>query len=431
LLIVTIFIMNKQVRSSPEHGWPARPLVRLSLILWLALVLVWLGFLAFQVLQVNLWSLRYLHAQADGTSLALPAPQQHPRAALWTARQALDRGLPALARLLVADLAQQADPPALLLLGEALAAQGEFAAAVEAWSQAGAFYALQSAAAAARDAGHPADALLALRAAYRVDIQKGIGPLAKFLWDSGTAQEKDEALALLSHAWSHYPEADQVQRLVWAYLLATYLQQQNRWDAAEAVYLDVLEQAPQAWQAKLGLGWVYYQRGDGLPAALNTFQQVNGMQPARGVGYLAMAQVLVREAEYDQADALFALALDLETQQETWWLAWGNALRTGGRLPRAIQVYTQAVQIFPASPSVYYELAWAYQLSGDGQKAVETIQKALTLPGPPSDACYARAGYIYEHSGDALQAVVAYRQALALNPLNQAAQQGLQRLEQE
>jgi tetratricopeptide (TPR) repeat protein len=385
----------------------------------------------YQNLGVNAWSVDYLHAYDAHFPVALPAPYTHRRAALWLARDALARGEPEQAAAFVETLAENDNQAALVVLGEALADRGDFAAAIDAWSQVGAYYSLYEAAEAARLAGRGADALAAYRAVYQLDMEKGLAPLAGFLWSLGTQADKDEAMALLRDALAHLQDADGALRIAWYQRLGSYLQQLERWDEAEAVYGQALAEDPQAWQAYIGLGWVYYKRGDGLDAALLAFQKVTAIDPARGDGYIATGQVWYQEGQIARAETSFAQALQIDPEQQWWWLSWANMVRESGDLPRAIAMYLELVEKYPDWAHAYYELAWAYQLDGASERAVEAIEQALRLVAPPSEWYFVRTGKIYELAERPLEAMDAYRAALSINPLNASAQQGLQRLEQK
>ncbi len=394
------------------------------LVIVCGVLLTSLGRSIYQGLVINAWSLNYLHAHKGHTQVSLPVPDQHPRALLWFARDALSQNDPAHARVLVEDMAENGNKYALAILGEALAAEGEFAAAVEALSQARDTHALLAAATAAEADGRIGDALLAFRAVYGIDIEKGTLPLVTFLWDADI--DRNEAVARIRDAFLQYPNSE--LRLAWFRQLGKYLRLQNRWDQAEATLHDLSREFPQDWQVYIELGWVYYWRGDGLDAALSSFQKATALTPTRGDGYVATAQVLIQEKRYNEADTLFAQAVDLNPQEKSWWLAWGYAMLGGGDLEGAINIYEQALFLFPDWASGYYELAWAYRLADFKDKSIEAIEQALAIVTSPSDSYYARAGQIYEWADDKTAAIAAYRDALNINSLNNAAQQGLQRL---
>jgi tetratricopeptide (TPR) repeat protein len=117
---------------------------------------------------------------------------------------------------------------------------------------------------------------------------------------------------------------------------------------------------------------------------------------------------MVQEERYSEADAWFAQAVELNPQQNYWWLAWGNAMRGSGDLPRALDIYGQTVEIFPDWAPGYYEMAWAFQLAGSNDRAIEAIEQALALLTPPSEWYYARAGRIYELADDETEAICIY-----------------------
>lgn len=418
------------MRLWSKKGLPPTLIPMVCLIIGSGVLLTLFGRSIYQMLEINAWSLNYLHAHMGHTQVSLTAPDQHLRASLWLARDALARDDPAQARVLVEDLAENGNSAALVILGDALAAEGEFAEAIEAWSQAGDILSLLDAAAAARDDGRLADALLAFRAAYTIDMEKGTLPLATFLWDADI--DRNESVALIRDVLLQYPYSAQPgQRLAWFRQLGKYLQLQYRWDEAEATYQDLLKEYPQDWQAYVELGWVYYKRGDGLDAALLAFQKATAVDPSRGDGHYAMAQVLIQEKRYSEADTWFAQAVDLNPQQKWWWLTWGNVMIESGDLPRALNIYGQTVEKFPDWAPGYYEMAWAYRLADSKDRSIEAIEQALALVTPPSEWYYVRAGQIYEWADDKAEAIAAYREALIINPLNYYAQQGLHRLGQE
>ena len=526
-------------------------------------------------------------------------PDQHPRAVVWLARDALAHDAPTEAQALVMPLVSTGDSEALTILGDALAAQAQYSEAINAWSKAGAYTSLADAASAAKLAGRTDDALQALKAMDLLDPEASTLPLATFLSDSmndsdaaaalvliaisqypysvhqvdwcaflarvytkekdyvradnwyakaialtptplpfwiaraNTARDSgslsyaldlyqqaisqfpaeaslyyemswaykqagsmvraeesieealrlmspanfgyevragqiyenagrpdkalyayqeamsinpgsgmptllsfyrnslknpDGAISALKQAIGMYPEA--TQHISWMLQLAGMYRDAKMWSEARMIYNAILDGDPQNVDAFLGLGWVDYFAGDGVAVAQSDFQKGIEANPERGDGYYAIAEMLVREKHYSEADTWFAQAIAQNPDTPGWWIERGNAARSAGNFAGAITVYTQAIQRFPNFASAYYELAWAYRMNNDADKSIWAIEKALAAISTPSEWYFVRAGQIYDWAGKKDLAANAYRQALALNPKNTSAQQGLAGLTQ-
>lgn len=372
----------------------------------------------------NSWSLDYEKYALGTTDIhSTLYPDKHSRAPLWLARDALAKGDPLRALMLVESLAEQGDRQALIIKAHALVTRGEFSAAVQAWIQASDFTSLLDAARAAEDDARLDDAWMAFRAAQVVDPETGTLPLVYFLWRSN---ELESAATLLRQFLNTHPQA--TNRLALVLQLGSILRAQQSWTEAEAVYLQLLNEQPENVAAHIGLGWVYYLRGDGLELAIDEFQKAISYAPQQGDGYFAMGQILVKETCYSEADTWFARAIERNPDELLWWLTRANAARESGDLVLAIDIYRQAETQFPVSASVYYEMAWTYRLADLPDEAVRTIEQALALAMPPPEQYYVRAGQIYEWAGMEVEAIAVFRKVLEENPSNIAAQQGLQRL---
>ena len=572
--------------------------VLLPLIACIFLVIT-CGNTLYQAAVNNAWSLNYeQYAMGGSTSLAA-APLQHPRAALWLARSALAQNDPYRAQALVATLANGGSAEALVILGDADEAQGQFNEALTAWSNAGAYNSLITAAADAKTASHLEDALLAFKAAYKLDPETGAISLATFLldtknnpegaaivlqtvihqfpqsaqqadwcyslgrayskekqylqadhwfaqaivfdpknqsywmirantardsgnsasaldlyiqatqqfpdyapiyyemaWayqlagsytDAGLTIEKAIQLASPANAWYEvragqiYTKAGRLEKALLAYQaaqaidpgvgtsslisfyrsplkdtngaisalkraiqeyplasqhtgwmlqLAGMYRDAKSWPEAKSVYQEIITQDPANIQAYIGQGWVDYSSGEGVTAAQNEFQNAIDVDSTKSDGYYAIAQMLVKEQLYSDADVWYAEAITRSHDNQSWWIERGNNARTAGNLLEAIEIYTQALQRFQNFASGYYELAWAYRLNNDKNDAVQAIEKAITLLPSPSEWYFVRAGQIYEWEGAKDKAITAYQKALHVNPANSSAKDGLARLGQ-
>jgi tetratricopeptide (TPR) repeat protein len=319
-------------------------------------------------------------------NLPLP-PDNHSRALLWLARDALSNDNPTHAQDLIAPLAESGNHDALIILGESLAAQGNFSAAVEAWILAHNYQYLHDVAETVQDEGRLDDALIAYHAARFLDPDAGTLPLVNFLCSHYNSC--DDAEALLRQSLMKYPKANNY--LDWQLRLGYLLRGQKRWDESFDVYQRILTKDPDNWSALIGLGWIYYGRDNDLDAAVLTFQKAISLDPERGDGYFEIGKILAREKRYAEADIWFAKALEVYPTYRWWYIYRANVARDAGNLPLALDIYQQASERFPDWAPVYYEMSYAYKMAGQQQEAIEAIDKALSLMNTPNDLYYHRA----------------------------------------
>lgn len=362
----------------------------------------------------NAWSLQHLK---QVTPLPSP-PNNHPRALLWLARDAIQAGDPEQAQMMLSPFVALGDPDALSITASALASQGDFPAAIQLWAQAGDVISLKAAALDRTAATDFESALLAYQAIYAVTPEEGALQLADFLRQYYDDNETSETI--LRQALADYPNS-RYQRS-WLRRLSSILQRLHRWDEAEMLYQQLLAETPAAW-IYIEWGWMYYWRGDGVEAAQMKIQQAIDLSPEDGTGYFSMARMLVLEEQYAQAEQWFVEALARNPDNGNWQIQRANAVRDAGNVALAIALYQDILTNFPGLADGYYEVAWAYYLNGDYTQAAAAIDETLILDSSPDIPVYLRAGAIYESVGDTQKALDAYQKVLILDPDNQAALQ--------
>lgn len=393
-----------------------------------ALVLAAVGLLAArlpEVIEVNAWSVGYArYALGEGPPPGEP-PAGHRRAAIWLAREALAVGRAEEALRLVEPLAEAGDRVALRLQGEALAAMGDFEGAVRAWVRGRDFNSLQAAGNRAAQEGRLEEALVAFRAAYGIDPERGAMRLADFLW--WPYRSHATGVAVLYQALGRFPNS--AYRVRWLVRLGDFLRSEGRYQEAEDAYRQALTLQKDFAEAHIGLGWVRYERGDGLEAAVAAFQEAIARAPDRGEGYYALGQVYAREERFEEADRWFGEALARNPGARWWYLGRANTARQAGNLDLALAVYEEAAARFPEWAPVYYEWAWALNMAGEVEEAVRIIDRAVELEGGRNVDYLMRAGQIHEGAGDLGGAAQYYRAVLELQPEHRGAKEGVQRLE--
>jgi tetratricopeptide (TPR) repeat protein len=218
-----------------------------------------------------------------------------------------------------------------------------------------------------------------------------------------TAQEgqKDEALRLLRQADGYgFPPLDSPLMIV----AGDCLQELQEPALAAQAYREVLKRAPQNAQARLGLGVSLFASGQLAPAA-SALEEVARQSPRLPRAHYYLGAVLVELKRGDEGRAhlkqelardprcvaclaklAYVAYLDGDDRQCESWLAQAAALdpdfaeanlvagmlanRTG-RYDQAIRHLSRVVEQAPASARAQYQLALAYQRSGNAGKARE------------------------------------------------------------
>lgn len=376
----------------------------------------------------NLWSIGYFDCIIKDDELCyllFTQPESHPRASLWFAREYLSEGYFDTARIITNDLAKQGNADALIIMGQALAAQGDYLAAKNAWTTAGAYQPVMEAARQASEDGRLEDALFAYEAAQIINPNEGTLALVDFLWFP--YRDQIYAESVLQKALVEHPASPNIY--LWKNRLGKLFRDQERWDEAYNTYSQVLSEKPDDWQASLGFGWVLYGCGDGLDVAKKQFLRVIALNPDQWNGYYAIAEISAREKHFNEADRWFSEAINRAPDLIWLYIARGNYAREGGNISDAIEIYNHANEKFQNEPIVYFEMAWAYKINGDPKEALKSIEYAIVLMETENTWYYTRAGQIYEWLDDLTKAYEAYERALIIDPHNEVARNGYQRIE--
>lgn len=379
---------------------------------------------------INHWSWLYLREKTDSRQGQVDVgepPDGHLSASIWRARDALEAGEVERALALMTPLVEARGDYALTMLGLILDARGDGRSATAAWLEAENPYSLWDAGSRAAELGDFDSAELYYLAAQDLEPERGILPLANFY--SRRAGDLKTARDVLREALLTYP--DSRFRLSWMRRQGEILVELEEWGEAQQVYTELAAQFPDDISSLIGLGWLIYERGDGLDAAVTVFERAIEGDPERGEGYFAMGQILAQAGRYAEADSWLRLAIEREPQNLYWWLERANMARDAGNLALALEIYDETLSRFPEHAGTYYHMAWAYRLDEQPEQAILSIERALALKDPPDAKFYARAGEIYEWRGDLEKARVAYERALTLDPGNDTAAAGLRRLEED
>ncbi len=390
-----------------------------------SLNIVLLGLLGTQQLGTNVWSQMFLQNQTKIALSAFMPPSSHDRALLWMANQAYLNDEHELAHTFWASSAEAHSRFGLQIQGKILLAQNEVPKALEAWRDAADFYSTLDASNAMVTAQQYDDASLAFESLYDIDSERGTLHYAQFLWDH--ADRTATAVAVLENSLEEHPIS--AHRASWLHQLGAYLYAENQCAEAETIYLLLLDEASEDWQAYVDLGAGRYACDGDAAKAILTFQQAIEADPTRADGYYLIAQTLVSENQYAEADQWFEGAIKRRPDARGWWIARAKAATLSNNSDLAKGIYEEAVEFFPSWAPLFYAAAQDFTSFGLYSEAILSVEQAILLSEEPSDTYYVLAGQIYELSEESEKAIQAYKIALELAPDNVVAKQLLQTLE--
>jgi tetratricopeptide (TPR) repeat protein len=250
-----------------------------------------------------------------------------------------------------------------------------FKAAVSVWAQAKDVRYLRSAAWRATKEKRYEQALLAYEAAYQIEPESGAKPLAHLLWFF--LEQDEQAEALLRQTLATY--TDSLHRIEWWHELGWLYRKQERWNAAEEVYQQLLALEASDWRSHLHLGWLYYERDRDVERAQAHFQRAIALDPTPADGYFALGQLLNREESYLQADQWYRQALERNAKTYYWYILRANNAQSAGDMALALAIYQELMSRFPDSPQAYMRAAELYEASNQIERAIEAYQHLLDL----------------------------------------------------
>lgn len=396
----------------------------LSLVLLTALVVAsyWLGTNP----AVNLWSLQYLHSRNSyeftSTHFETP-PALHNNGYLWQARAALTDGMQLQASNILRSSSVKQSADTRRLWAEIEYAQNNFTTAIAIWSSDGDIDSLLAAGEKLLP-NHPKDAIAAYEAAYRIRPERVALPLSRALLNSHN-QNKNAAQAILEHAIRTYPASRFLAD--WFMQLGVLYRNDQSFDEAAATFTQLITLMPDNIQGWVQLGWVLYEQGNGYKAALEQFQHGIARNPNEGDGYLAVANLLVHERRFGDADLWYVNAIKREPNQKQWYLARAEAAQQAEDYRLSLAIFAHIEQTFPEYIDGNQRAMIAYRKNNDQESALaaaEHLQQLLatTMIDNNVAADYlTQIGQIYLWAKQENRAIIAFDEAIKRNPTQQEA----------
>jgi tetratricopeptide (TPR) repeat protein len=191
-------------------------------------------------------------------------------------------------------------------------------------------------------------------------------------------------------------------------------------------------------------GALYYMapmRGSAEPLVRHTIANLHFLQgevaPAveiwKDLGKFHTLEQAYRQLEGD--DKIMALRAAFSLRPDIYakslvnaLLSKANILLDEGNYQDAVTIYQQVIEQFPETINAYLYLARAYNLNGQQDLALKSIQEGWELAGQDI-SYYLATARIFEEMTIPDLALYAYQAALAIDPESEAALQGIQNLQ--
>lgn len=186
-------------------------------------------------------------------------------------------------------------------------------------------------------------------------------------------------------------------------------------DEALAAYKKALDVNPYFWGNHLGLGNAYYSIGD-FDKARQEYQKVTELEPDNVTGWDNLGDAFERMGQYAQSIPAYQKSIQLDPT----WSAYsnlGNIYFLMKKYPDSVDAFEKAVQLGPNQEMAVGNLADAYRLSGQKDKASAAYDKAIALAyqelqvNPRDTSAMGSLSLYYAKKGDATHSLDFIRRA--------------------
>ena len=185
--------------------------------------------------------------------------------------------------------------------------------------------------------------------------------------------------------------------------------QAARWQQAEKLYRQVLQQQPEHPEALFLLGALACQLGH-YQAALPLLVKASQVNPGNAQCFYNIGNACKALGRLNEAGRAFQQAVRIKPDFAEAYNDLGVTCRRLQRLDDAIRCYQQAIHINPRYTDAWYNLGIAQHERGDTEAAIAALQQGLDLQ-PGDGAISNNLGNLYEQCGRYEEAIACYRQA--------------------
>ena len=137
--------------------------------------------------------------------------------------------------------------------------------------------------------------------------------------------------------------------------------------------------------------------------AFAVMQQVLDINPKYFDAVTASAVIMDNLGKKEEARGFYERALAIEPENRFLRMSYALNLATGGKIPEAIEIYTNLVKEYPGEYGLYQYLGIAYGLAGDYAKAIKNLKQAVSLH--PTPTAYINLAVALKETGETAEAI--------------------------
>jgi len=155
-------------------------------------------------------------------------------------------------------------------------------------------------------------------------------------------------------------------------------------DLAIEELLTALKLSPNLMKAAHRLGRIFQKEGM-YGKAIAYYSREVDLEPSPGL-YGIIGMLHLRQEKYNEAIEYFEKALRMdrdflaaETDMMAAYHLWASQLIKDNRIDEALSILARAVEVFPSSRVIHYDMGTAYDTSGQYEKAIDQYKKTLEI----------------------------------------------------
>jgi arylsulfatase A-like enzyme/Tfp pilus assembly protein PilF len=229
-------------------------------------------------------------------------------------------------------------------------------------------------------------------------------------------KDKIDLIRLIQQAQAYeieqrYPEAERVYSQILKDIpdspafyvnLAIVQAMQKKFDQAIGTLYQGLARIPDSGILLAGLGHTYLVSGKSREA-LKTMEKVLASDPRNTDALTVCAGILERTGRAEEARIYYERALSVEPESRYLRTNYAGNLASSGKFREAIEVYKTLINDFPEEQAFYQFAGKAHSYLGEFDRAISLLEQAVAIR--PTSVGYFNLAVAYEKSGDLQQAV--------------------------
>lgn len=188
--------------------------------------------------------------------------------------------------------------------------------------------------------------------------------------------------------------------------LAIAQARQKKFEEAIKTLKQGLARIPDSEMLMVRLGHTYLVTGNSREA-FATMDKVLGLNPRNVDALTVCAGILDAEGRKDEARFYYDRALAVEPESRFLRQTYAASLASGGHLREAIEIYLKLIEDFPEEQAFYQYLGIAYSYLGEYARAVSYLERAVAIQATPTG--YFNLAVAYDKSGNVREAVKYFR----------------------